>query len=167
MQSWGLQAPTPPCIRHCCYLLSPAWEPQDIACSYSSVSQQEQSHLKVVPLQVSNSNILQLSWCQFKRWISHASGARFGQLCDSWAWHLQCAHHLICLLSNSSTLPGAPPACFFDGGVGTLGGWLFWWRSWLFADSQIHSCFKEIVFSLSWKEGLSCKTSILLQANYM
>ena len=113
MQSWGLQAPTPPCIRHCCYLLSPAWEPQDIACSYSSVSQQEQSHLKVVPLQVSNSNILQLSWCQFKRWISHASGARFGQLCDSWAWHLQCAHHLICLLSNSSTLPGAPPACFF------------------------------------------------------
>ena len=56
---------------------------------------------------------------------------------------------------------------FFDGGVGTLGGWLFWWRSWLFADSQIHSCFKEIVFSLSLKEGLSCKTSILLQANYM
>ena len=97
-------------------LLLPAFpcEPQDIACSYSSVSQQEQSHLKVVPPQVSNSNILQLSWCQFQRWTSHASGARFGQLCDSWARHLQCAHHLVCLLSNSSTLPGAPPTFFFS-----------------------------------------------------
>lgn len=150
-------------------LLLPAFpcEPQDIACSYKSFSRQEQSHLKVVPLQVSNSNILQLSWCQFKRWTSHASGARFGQLCDSWARHLQCAHHLICLLSNSSTLPGAPPACFFrwwgrdSGRLVVLVAIMAVFR---LTNTQL---FQGNCFSLSLKEGLSCKTSILLQANYM
>ena len=64
--------------------------------------------------------------------------------------------------------PAWRTTCLFFSMVGSgLGGRLFWWRSWLFTDSQIHSCFKEIVFSLFLKEGLSCKTSILLQANYM
>lgn len=153
VQSWGLQAPTLPCIRHCCYLLSPANPKISLVATVLPANR--------------NNHISRLFLCRFPTvtfsncpGVSLRDGHPMLQVHDLdsyvtpgpgtynahttsfvyWATAQPClAHHL---------------HVFFDGGVRTLGGWLFWWRSWLFTDSQIHSCFKEIVFFIEGRSKL-------------